>query len=229
MQNKSIQKRKRYVPPESGPPKAATAIIIRSDGNFLSLLPHSAKNPKWEEPGGRIDTGETALQCAVRETREETGIDLTDASFRLIGWVYSKWPKANVYVFIDDVVAMLPLFFFMAQCAHSQRAGRPRPPHSRTTAQPPAASGQAGSRGPSVELRSRRPKVTEGKNRAQPPLFSGSLALSFHCCFGSIAVYSCICVFQAIMTVLSIGVHASCARSCTVRRCMRLMHACTRY
>jgi 8-oxo-dGTP pyrophosphatase MutT (NUDIX family) len=99
MQNKSIQKRKRYVPPESGPPKAATAIIIRSDGNFLSVLPHSAKNAKWEEPGGRIDAGETALQCAVRETREETGIDLTDASFRLIGWVYSKWPKANVYVF----------------------------------------------------------------------------------------------------------------------------------
>jgi 8-oxo-dGTP pyrophosphatase MutT (NUDIX family) len=104
MQNKSIQKRKRYVPPESGPPKAATVIIIRSDGNFLSLLPHSAKNPKWEEPGGRMDAGETALQCAVRETREETGIDLTDASFRLIGWVYSKWPKANVYVFKTDTM-----------------------------------------------------------------------------------------------------------------------------
>jgi hypothetical protein len=81
--------------------------------------------------------------------------------------------------------------FVMAQCAHSQRAGRPRSPPHRQLAQarqPPAAPPGRQQRGTAAPprrralhslRRSRRPKVTEGKNRAQsqtshPPLLSGS-------------------------------------------------------
>ena len=38
---------------------------------------------KINAPGGKIDPGETPAECAVRETREEVGLDLSDA--RLLG------------------------------------------------------------------------------------------------------------------------------------------------
>ena len=30
----------------------------------------------WSLPGGKVDPGETAIECVVRETKEETGFDL---------------------------------------------------------------------------------------------------------------------------------------------------------
>jgi len=38
----------------------------------------------WSTPGGHLDHGETLEQCAVREAREETGIEVTNVRFRAI-------------------------------------------------------------------------------------------------------------------------------------------------
>jgi 8-oxo-dGTP pyrophosphatase MutT (NUDIX family) len=39
------------------------------------LLIRRSDNDNWAVPGGAIDLGESLVQAAARETREETGID----------------------------------------------------------------------------------------------------------------------------------------------------------
>jgi len=51
-------------------------LIVRGDPieSFL-LMKHSRR---WDLPKGHVDEGETELQCALRELREETGIVADD-------------------------------------------------------------------------------------------------------------------------------------------------------
>jgi 8-oxo-dGTP pyrophosphatase MutT (NUDIX family) len=58
------------------PPKhiiSAAAIVI-NDQNELLLI----KGPRrgWEMPGGQVEEGEALSQAAIRETKEESGIDI---------------------------------------------------------------------------------------------------------------------------------------------------------
>jgi len=55
----------------------AGGIVVRQDGDRLSvLLVRSKKDPAiWIFPKGHIEPGETAEITALRETREESGVD----------------------------------------------------------------------------------------------------------------------------------------------------------
>jgi len=62
--------------------EAAVAIIIEEDSTTLrfyltqraaGLRRHAGQ---WALPGGRLDEGETPLEAAIRETREEIGLDM---------------------------------------------------------------------------------------------------------------------------------------------------------
>lgn len=58
------------------PKAAASAAIFRDDGKLLIGL--RGKDPSrvvWSLPGGHIEPGETAGNAALREIREETGIE----------------------------------------------------------------------------------------------------------------------------------------------------------
>jgi 8-oxo-dGTP diphosphatase len=45
------------------------------------LLVRSRLGGRWSTPGGHLDFGETPAECAVRETREETGIAVSNVEF----------------------------------------------------------------------------------------------------------------------------------------------------
>lgn len=57
-------------------PFACDMVLVE---NGKILLIKRAREPfrgEWATPGGRIDDGETAEQCAKREMKEETGLDI---------------------------------------------------------------------------------------------------------------------------------------------------------
>ena len=56
--------------------KSAGIILFRRDGDALRfLLIKNAAHGHWDFPKGHIDPGENEMQAALRETREECGID----------------------------------------------------------------------------------------------------------------------------------------------------------
>ncbi|MCB2181645.1 MAG: NUDIX hydrolase [Desulfobulbaceae bacterium] len=57
-------------------PVPTVDIIIEIDGGIVLI---SRKNPPlgWALPGGFVDYGESLEQAAVREAKEETGLDVT--------------------------------------------------------------------------------------------------------------------------------------------------------
>jgi mutator protein MutT len=56
-------------------PRPAAIAVVAHDGKFLLVRRANPPDPgRWGFPGGKIELGETALQAAVRELAEETGI-----------------------------------------------------------------------------------------------------------------------------------------------------------
>ena len=64
---------------------AASAVVADDDGRIL--LARRRDNDLWTIPGGAMEPGESISQTAIREVKEETGIDVEVIS--LVG-VYSN-------------------------------------------------------------------------------------------------------------------------------------------
>ena len=60
--------------------------IVITDGDRVLLLRranvHGAET--WSTPGGHLEFGESFESCAVREAREETGVEVKDIRFRSV-------------------------------------------------------------------------------------------------------------------------------------------------
>lgn len=53
----------------------SVTVVIRNDRGEILLI-HKIDNDLWALPGGGHDIGETITQTAVREVKEETGLDI---------------------------------------------------------------------------------------------------------------------------------------------------------
>jgi 8-oxo-dGTP pyrophosphatase MutT (NUDIX family) len=52
-----------------------SANVVVTDDAARVLVIHRTDNGNWALPGGALDVGESLVQTAVREVKEETGID----------------------------------------------------------------------------------------------------------------------------------------------------------
>jgi len=57
----------------------SSVILISDTKPAKTLLIHHKKYDKWMPPGGHQDPNENPVETAIRETREETGLDISDA------------------------------------------------------------------------------------------------------------------------------------------------------
>ena len=84
------------------PPRVPCAGAVVHDAAGRLLLIRRGREPGrglWSLPGGRCEPGESAAETAVREVREETGLDV--AAGPLVGRVERAGLGGVVYV-IDD-------------------------------------------------------------------------------------------------------------------------------
>eukprot|EP01047_Picozoa_sp_COSAG01_P080849 COSAG01_NODE_15883_length_1286_cov_12.513877_1_plen_170_part_00 len=61
------------------------ARVLLLNGISQLLLVKERKTGKWNSPGGSKENHETAQECAIREMREECGIDLNQPDFTCVG------------------------------------------------------------------------------------------------------------------------------------------------
>jgi ADP-ribose pyrophosphatase YjhB (NUDIX family) len=55
----------------------SVSVIVIDDQTRLLLVRHTGDRDGWAVPGGAVDIGESPAQAAVREIREETGIQIS--------------------------------------------------------------------------------------------------------------------------------------------------------
>ena len=83
---------------------AAMVFVQDADGRFAVV--HSPRRDSWGSPGGWLEPGESATEAAVREVREETGLELTADDlevcayerFEVDGEVRGRWPAGRSYL-----------------------------------------------------------------------------------------------------------------------------------
>lgn len=60
------------------------AGLLRRDDRLLLMRYHYEGQPRWNLPGGKPESGESLIDCLVREFQEELGLDIAPGPLRLV-------------------------------------------------------------------------------------------------------------------------------------------------
>ena len=82
----------------------STLCYIEKDGKYLMLHRTKKENDenkdKWIGIGGKLEEGESPEECLKREVLEETGLTLTNFSYRgIVTFVSEKWGTEYMHLF----------------------------------------------------------------------------------------------------------------------------------
>lgn len=83
-------------------PRAGT--FIHTPDRYVLFV--QSYNGKWGPPKGRIEEGETAVECAIRETYEETGLDVKN-KVDVHKLMNNRWDMYDIL--FDKVVDVVPV------------------------------------------------------------------------------------------------------------------------
>jgi ADP-ribose pyrophosphatase len=88
---------------------ADAVVVALIDGRCWLAMVERADGHGWAIPGGTVDPGEDPADAAVRELREETGLDLADADWQLFAPRYVPDPRASDEAWMVTVPAFVRL------------------------------------------------------------------------------------------------------------------------
>jgi len=91
--------------PERWAPRVTVATVVSRAGQLLLVEEEKAGRRVLNQPAGHLEPGESLLEAAVRETREETGWDV-----RLTAFIGSyQWTAPDATPFLRFTFAAEPL------------------------------------------------------------------------------------------------------------------------
>ncbi|WP_330233878.1 NUDIX domain-containing protein [Nocardia sp. NBC_00508] len=76
---------------------AASVVVVNVAGQIL--LQRRTDNGMWALPGGKMELGESLADCGIRETKEETGIDI-----QITGIIGTYTNPRHVFAYDDGEV-----------------------------------------------------------------------------------------------------------------------------
>ena len=81
-----------------------TLCYLEQNGCYLMLHRIKKKNDvnhdKWIGVGGKLDPGETAEACALREVWEETGLTMQSPAYRgIVDFTCEPWPAERMHLY----------------------------------------------------------------------------------------------------------------------------------
>ena len=79
--------------------RVAVCLVINKDDKVL--MGKRNDNGKWANPGGHLNKNECPFQGAIRELKEETGLDAVDV--KLVRAGFKKDKGVLVYIFLTEV------------------------------------------------------------------------------------------------------------------------------
>ncbi len=92
-------------PPEPKPQEYVCGFLFNTAGTYVVLIKRResrAYRPGcWNGVGGKIETGETALQAMQREFKEEAGLDVKD--WKSFGTLLTDGGEAKIHFFYSEV------------------------------------------------------------------------------------------------------------------------------
>lgn len=94
--------------------KSCGAIVYRKyHGNTEILLIKHINSGHWSFPKGHVESGETEVETALREIKEETGLDvIIDPSFRE---TVSYYPKKDTQKVVVYFIARAKNYYYIPQ------------------------------------------------------------------------------------------------------------------
>lgn len=91
------------------PHVVVTAVVIRDKAILMTERRYSPFRGMWSLPGGHLEFGERLEEAAVRETKEETGIDIAVTQFlkfdNIITTEFGKSFHAVIFHFQADYLS----------------------------------------------------------------------------------------------------------------------------
>jgi len=81
-----------------------TLVYVERDGKYLMLhrtkKEHDLNHDKWIGVGGKCEENESPEECAIRETREETGLTLIEPQYRgVVTFVSDQYEGEYMHLF----------------------------------------------------------------------------------------------------------------------------------
>ena len=83
------------------PRKRVAADVLFRDETGRILLVDPSYKPDWDLPGGMAEANEPPLDAAIREVREELGLDYRGGRLLVVEWVapHGPWDDSLMFVF----------------------------------------------------------------------------------------------------------------------------------